>query len=389
MYFIELEVNCTNHSNSANNCSCCSPATRRGTFWFGFTHESIRMNSKAISRIRDTVYVVGAGFSKGLGYPLTKSLLTDVWSRLPDGSRNQLAKIIEFHHPSFKAGQKKTFPDIEQLLTEMAVNLQLFDASRPAEGRFTKHQLRESREILLSTIASWFHELYAPATKVPWLTELVKQMRSENAAVVSFNWDLILDQLLFSGDLDSHSYGLSKKLGAGPLLLKPHGSLNWYEGPQLKHVKDVKKAEIFHRNDASKCVHAFLRPRHVKSKSGKRYTPLIIPPTYFKNFKPSIFKRLWQNCTDVLSTPKRIVFLGYSLPASDLHAHFIFRCGFHNQINGRIKDNATRYPATGAAEVIIVNPEEEAARRIEAVVGPKIPCTWVPKRVQDWVEEDE
>jgi hypothetical protein len=26
-------------------------------------------------RIRETVYVVGAGFSAGLGYPLTKSLL--------------------------------------------------------------------------------------------------------------------------------------------------------------------------------------------------------------------------------------------------------------------------------------------------------------------------
>ena len=360
----------------------------RGTVWLEFATET-PMKSETATRIRDTVYVVGAGFSKGLGYPLTKSLLTDVWSRLPGGSRNQLAKIIEFHHPSFKAAQKKSFPDIEQLLTEMAVNLQLFDASRPAEGRFTKDQLRESREILLSTIASWFHKLYGPAIKATWLTELVKQMRRENAAVVSFNWDLILDHLLFSDDLDSQSYGLSKKLGAGPLLLKPHGSLNWYEGTQLKHVKDLKKTEIFHRNDDSKCVHAFLRPRHVKSKSGKRYTPLIIPPTYFKNFKPSIFKRLWQNCTDVLSTPRRIVFLGYSLPAADLHAQFIFRCGFHNQINGRIKDNTSRYSATGPAVVIIVNPEQEAARRIEAVAGPKIRCTWVPKRVQDWVEEDE
>jgi hypothetical protein len=39
--------------------------------------------------------------------------------------------------------------------------------------------------------------------------------------------------------------------------------------------------------------------------------------------------------------------------------------------------------------VIIVNPDEKAASRIEAVAEPKIPCTWVPKRVQDWVEEDE
>jgi len=343
------------------------------------------MKSETPSRIRDTVYVIGAGFSKGLGYPLTKSLLIEVWDRLPDDSREQMTDIIKFHHPSFNVDRLTTFPDIEQLLTEMAVNLQLFDASRPAEGRFTKDQLRESREILLFEIASWFHELYGPAIKASWLSEMVQKMRSEKAAIVSFNWDLILDHRLFSSDLNSESYGLSEKLGEGPLLLKPHGSLNWYEGRQLEHVKDLKKIQIFHHRQESKCVHAFLRPRGVKSKSGKRYTPLIIPPTYLKDFKPSIFKRLWQNCTDVLSTPKRLVFLGYSLPAADLHAQFIFRCGFHNQLKGRIKDNTSRYPATGAAEVIIVNPDQDAARRIEAVAGPKIQCTWVPTPIQDWL----
>jgi len=264
----------------------------------------------------------------------------------------------------------------------------MFDASRPAEGRFSKEQLKQSREILLFTIAEWFHKISKDASKTAWLSKIVDRLRTEKAAIVSFNWDLILDYHLFKGDLDSKSYGLFKKLGRGPVLLKPHGSLNWYQGTQLDRVSELRRIEIFHSKDESKCVHAFLRPRGVKSKSGKRYTPLIIPPTYFKDFKPSIFKRLWQNCTDVLSTPKRLVFLGYSLPAADLHAHFIFRCGFHNQLNGRIKDNTSRYPATGAGEVIIVNPDQEAARRIEAVAGSQIPCTWVPRRVQDWIGED-
>lgn len=348
----------------------------------------IHVNADEPLRIRDTVYVIGAGFSAGLGYPLTKGLLIDAWEQLPEDSRDQLQKIIKFHHPEFNPIRTTSFPDIEQLLTEIAVNLQMFDASRPAEGRFSKEQLKQSREILLFTIAAWFHKIYKDASKTAWLSKIVERLRAEKAAVVSFNWDLILDHLLFKGDLDAQSYGLFKNLGRGPVLLKPHGSLNWYQGTQLDRVSELRRIEIFHSKDASKCVHAFLRPRGVKSKTGKRYTPLIIPPTYFKDFKPSIFKRLWQNCTDVLSTPKRLVFLGYSLPAADLHAHFIFRCGFHNQLNGRIKDNTSRYPATEAAEVIIVNPDQEAARRIEAVAGSQVPCTWVPRRVQDWIGED-
>jgi hypothetical protein len=77
----------------------------------------------------------------------------------------------------------------------MAVNLQLFDASRPAEGRFTKDQLGHSREILLSTIAAWFHDIYWEATGISWLSEIVRRLRREKAAIVSFNWDLILDHL--------------------------------------------------------------------------------------------------------------------------------------------------------------------------------------------------
>ena len=341
------------------------------------------------SRIRDTVYVVGAGFSAGLDYPLTKSLLIEVWDRLPVDARKQLQRIIKFHHPDFSVARATTFPDIEQLLTEIDVNDQMFDASRPASGKFTKIQLKETRETLLCTIAGWFHEIYDRATSKVWLPQAIRRFSEDRSAIISFNWDTVIDQALGEGNLDSQTYGLSNQLSAGPLLLKPHGSLNWYQGKQLQSVPNIKHTEIFHHTDIAQCVHAFLRPRGVNSKSGRRYNPLIIPPTHLKDFTPPIFQQLWKNCADVLSTPKELVFLGYSLPAADLQAQFIFRCGFHNQINGRLRKDGSRYPATGPAKVIIVNPEQDAARRIEAVAGPEIPCIWIPKRIQDWLEDQD
>jgi hypothetical protein len=312
-----------------------------------------------------------------------------VWDRLPPEPRNQLSQIIAFHHPDFNPAMSKSFPDIEQLLTEIEINIQFFDSSRPAEERFAEAQLRETRKVLLSSVEAWFHDLYNDALEPEWLHRMVAKMQTQNAAIVSFNWDLVLDHTLFGGALNKEKYGLSKQLGKGPILLKPHGSLNWYKGKQLDPVSDIKKTEIFHSKDESRCVHAFLHPRNVSSKSGKEYTPLIIPPTFFKNFRPSIFKRLWQNCTEILSTPKRIIFLGYSLPASDLHAHFILRCGFHNQLNGRIKDSNTRHDPTGPAEVIIVNPDKEAARRIQGTAGPHVHCSWIKKYIEGWVDDDE
>lgn len=339
-------------------------------------------------RIRDTVYVIGAGFSAGLGYPLTRSLLIDVWSRLEKGLRARLRKIIEFHHPGFSEKRKTSFPDIEQLLTEIAVNLDLFDASRPTEGRFTRADLEASRRDLLFEIARWFHDIYETATDSPWLSAIVDRIRGEQAAIVSFNWDLVLDQQLFEDHLGADSYGLASDLGSGPLLLKPHGSLNWYDAADIRTVVDKNRVEILHHKNPAERIEAFLYPREIKSKAGRRYTPLIVPPTYLKDFNRPLFRQLWRRCTDVLSTPRRLIFLGYSLPPADLQAQYILRCGLHNQIEGRIKKDGDRYAATGPAKVIIVNPDQDAARRIESIAGPAIPCTWVPKRIEDWLDGD-
>ena len=246
------------------------------------------MSSTKSNRIRETVYVIGAGFSAGLGYPLTKTLLVDVWDQLEKKSRIQLEEIIRFHHPSFSTQRRTSFPDIEQLLTEISVNLELFDASRPAEGKFTKARMEQAREDLLSTIARWFHDLYDKARATQWLSAIVNRLRTENAAVVSFNWDLILDQRLFEegppsdsseDDLTSESYGLSENLGGGPVLLKPHGSLNWYEADQIQSVPLKKRVEIFGHKKEKERIEAFLRPREIKSKSEDAIRPSsFLPP---------------------------------------------------------------------------------------------------------------
>lgn len=346
------------------------------------------MNTNPQVGIHDTVYVIGAGFSSGLGYPLTRSLLVGTWDLLEIQAREQLSRIIQFHHPSFSPDHKTTFPEVEQLLTEMAVNIDMFDASRPTEGKLKKKDLEDSRTNLLYTIAKWFHELYQTATQAPWLQKFVGRIQKENAAIISFNWDLVLDGLLFGDSLGAASYGLGKLSSPGPVLLKPHGSLNWYEKAHVKPVPNEKFVEIFPRKNPYQPIVAFLPPRGIISKVGRHYTPLIVPPAYLKDFNRPIFQELWRRCTDVLSTPRRLIFLGYSLPRADLQSQFILRCGFHNQNEGRLrKDARGRHSRTGLAEVTIVNPDQEAARRIEAVAGPQVECNWIPSRIEEWVSQ--
>jgi hypothetical protein len=200
---------------------------------------------------------------------MTNTLLTKVWTHLGAAEKKQLAKIVAFHHPGFDPKQPKTFPNMERLLTEIDVNPKLFTSSRPAEGRFTKKKLEAAHDDLLLSVGAWFHELFDDAVKIPWLSEIVRRIQEENAAIVSFNWDLILDHLVFDGRIAAENYGLTKRLGKGPLLLKPHGSLNWYQGTKIDVVSKSKRIEIFHRKDEEKCVHAFKHPPRYQVKVWK------------------------------------------------------------------------------------------------------------------------
>ncbi|MBT9595804.1 MAG: hypothetical protein IV094_07465 [Vitreoscilla sp.] len=349
----------------------------------------------AIQRLRSTVYVVGAGFSKGCGYPLTKELLPNVWSRLGKGDKNALGKIVRFHHPQFDPERPGSFPGIEELLTEIAVNLDLFESSRWRQGALGKDALVGAHQALLGEIAVWFHELFDKASAAPWLKSFVERLRNEDAGIVSFNWDLLLDEALFGSNVNGASYGLQRDLPKrGPLILKPHGSLNWYLADDIQAVAASRRRSLFEADDPQEDVEAFVLPRTIRSKAERTYTPLLVAPTYLKDFRRPIFRRLWRHSTDLLSTPERIIFLGYSLPKDDLQARFILRCGFHNQLKGILKGRRSsgaslRGDPTGNAEVVVVDPDKEAAKRIRGVVNLDIKLKHFKGTVEEWLESEQ
>ena len=339
---------------------------------------------------RNCIYVIGAGFSAGLGFPVTGDLLVRLWSKIESDLKSQLERVIRFHHPGFDSNKFTSFPNVEQLLSEMQINEQLFDASRQYEGKFTKQDLKDLQRDFLLEVARWFHEIAGKirlsAPKYEWLKRFRDQIVAEDAAIISFNWDLVLDQLLFGDAINGASYGLAGDSG-GPMLLKPHGSLNWFEGELGEYLEDNKRTCIFDDPEGSNRVYAFKKFRSPISKKGREYTPLIVPPVYLKNFETPVFELLWQNCVQALSKARRVIFLGYSMPLADVHAQFIMRCGFHNQDEGELTMAEKREPPVGPAKVVIVNPDGGAAKRIAAIIGPKHKCTWISTPISAWVED--
>ena len=315
------------------------------------------------------VYIVGAGLSAGLGFPTIDNLLPKLWGRLEAaGIADDVGEVIRFHHPDFNANRHQTYPTIEELLSEMKANADLFTSSRPVVGGFTIEHLEERRGKLLHEIALWFHKLKSKALKdkPSWLISFIEKVKEENAVIISFNWDLVLDELLFGDSLQKSSYGLDRRK-KGPRLIKPHGSLNWYKQETAAPLKSKKKFKL--AGSGANEVFAFKPLRAPQSKKGREYMPLIVPPVYAKQFEGPLFQRLWQETVHVLSTATEVRVLGYSMAEIDFHARFVLRCGFYNQEHGELKSSSERAPATGRAKVIVVNTCKPPFERIRATVG--------------------
>ncbi len=335
-----------------------------------------------MNKDRNVVYVIGAGFSVGLGFPTINNLLQNIWPRLENaGIATEVRDIIRFHHPKFDPEKAKSFVNVEGLLSEMKANEQLFYFSRPASGGFTKEELTSRRQRFLLEIASWFHELKENAAHSPpvWLTSLVNQMKEENAQIISFNWDLVLDELLFGSDLTREHYGFGRKK-PGPRLIKPHGSLNWFEYSTGRYLNADKKILLTGEGDTA--IYAF-KPYRAPQSSKREYMPLIVPPVFNKEFAGRHFQNLWRKSVSILSNATEVRFLGYSLADADFHARFILRCGFYNQEHGALSKLGTRRPATGKARVTVVDLDAKAHDRIQAAVGWR--CEFAEGKIEDWI----
>lgn len=336
------------------------------------------------------VYVIGAGFSAGLGFPMTNDLLLKVWDRLEPDLRERLTLIIKFHHPEFDPRRRTSFPELEPLLSAMEANRVLFNHTRKVPGNFRPEDIEEVSNGLLWHVAHWFDELHvdvrADTAATCWLRDFVSEVRERKSTIVSFNWDLVLDELLLNADSIREQYGFGDEPDA-PMLLKPHGSLNWFNEKQAAFIKNEKVVELAQSD--SKGTWAFTEFRSPLSKRGRRYDPLIVPPHYMKRFDQPGFQKVWNACVAKLSTASEVVFIGYSQPPSDFHARFMLRCAFHNRVDGVIVGPKKRSKPSGPPAVTVVNPDQPSARRIEAATTPAASFEWIPSTARAWVESDE
>lgn len=270
------------------------------------------------------VYILGAGASagyangqRGISPPVARTFFQAV-GRLLNGHDgldqdrfSNLWAFLEHYYQVALGDLANCHLDIEEVLT-------LLDVGRAH---------RKERPQLLDLIALTLDKIiYGNPCKHH--LRLVNSLGPEDV-IITFNWDLLVDNVVAMNNDGGPDYGVnllepvqeSHRAGANrrtsPLVLKPHGSMNWMTCRGCKksyaYVLQGKTAAAYHAGQDVNC-----------RACGKPTEPLMIPPTLMKSYTHPVIKAVWEEAARILRRADEIVIVGYSLPPTDFKAKWLF-----------------------------------------------------------------
>jgi NAD-dependent SIR2 family protein deacetylase len=314
--------------------------------------------------IRDkTVYILGAGFSMDSGAPSQAAIIQEIFelrNAYPTKYRTTVHDWVDQFDSFLKDSllvdeANKNWYSLEDVYTPIDKSISEGTSFR----EYTVEQLIELRDIFNKLIILAVRNCIVRKNKGKssirkFAKHLVKEgklrlknEKDDRIAVITTNWDIMLDNLInqlindepipkghdFSGVVDycCHISSLDENdhkvkpglyaLGKGRYnvkFLKLHGSLNWLQCPKCSriYVKFYRKWNGGYVFDEKHCRHCERNFKTANNKSNQLMTNLVMP-TYLKDFRNVQHKVIWQNAGIELSEASKVVFLGYSLPQAD------------------------------------------------------------------------
>jgi hypothetical protein len=280
-----------------------------------------------------TVYVMGAGASKHVGYPLISGMgkqLFEWMAAYPDGMfSGSVDLLVERFGKS---------PNIETVITEIGSSIDSLENSEVLEDRLQRALLATTRGQLFDGLREWFRELHnRPAVAYAQFADEVIQ---PGDVVITFNYDDSLErELRRTGKWDlSQGYGfpLGKTEQPSPvLILKLHGSINWLAsifggitsgGFSIGSGGSIGEHPVIHKADLE-----FLGYTDFSGKvfSGGGAFPGLVLPGHNKEFFyrtsfgeewKSFFDYLWFQAREALRQADKLVICGYSMLSVDQRA---------------------------------------------------------------------
>jgi hypothetical protein len=327
-------------------------------------------SGSARDRAPRRVYFIGAGFSAPLNYPLGNGLVRQLISYLegsPPAATSKLAfrsslgdeKLARRLKTDLGADGRRlaracrrilevycgsSADDIESVgVTEFFTIAQMIAESPKLFARAQAHVAGElPNEHVHGCVAaatrSYFHDLCVAQEMTLDVRTFSGSLDPERDVVVCFNWDEELDVGIDNAAGLDIAYTYDSWNGQDEiLLLKPHGSIGWYDV-----ARRISNKGCYHIAEGDPRIARFDRrivgyvgielPRDFRNRpiSPLECPPVVMAPTFAKRVEYAEQAFIWQDVVTACTTATEIVFLGYSLPADD----YLTRAALRAALNG-------------------------------------------------------
>lgn len=300
---------------------------------------------------KNTIYVLGAGFSAEAKCPLMKDFTDKKSIKWIENRLNKKDKkrFQNLKHYIFERMSLNYCKNIEEFLNHVAVADFLWMDST------TEHETHSYSSNKIFRDLQWYIvKLIQEKTKehIPKLYDkFLTKIMEENSIIISFNYDLIVESVLKKLKKD-YIYEPEKKLNKKLLILKLHGSGNW------SYCGNCKEPTSYDNYIADK----ILSQKLLCTKCNKKnLEPIIVPPMLNKDYQDltrggDVIQRLWHIASIELLETEKIIFIGFSMNKSDLYVQELFK--FCSNMNPSIK-----------YEIVHPNPSEISSNYLHALVN--------------------
>jgi hypothetical protein len=316
-------------------------------------------NTKNSSR-KKRVFVIGAGVSASCGIPIARDILRyailDLRRRSPSEA-HRVHSLLRFLYPAFDEALGN-YPNIEDFLNFIEVAKD-FNQEFVESTTWSPKQLREVNRITLKAVTDYIWSFMGDGARQHIVNDFVRNNIVAGDTIITFNWDLTLERALEGyPDDPGFEYRYSRKKYTEFVLLKPHGSVDWFERNKLKGLKCERLVE---KHDHELCY--FPKFDLASSSELKAIAPVIVPPVSSKKFKYDFFHRTWGDILRSVADANELHVLGYSLPKEDQFAKFVFRRAIRNNITSAEKGKKEKL------KLFVVNPDEAVEQTFHRLVG--------------------
>lgn len=286
-------------------------------------------------------FVLGAGFSALGGMPLVRELRNEVLSRVekenqPSSGPNFSPSLHGYRTDEFYRGRSEVDPDsslgFEELLLALHRRLSNAHNSDPCHVtlpvlRYTCAKLLWEKQRALSGLPIEYQNF------ATWMRE---HDRGRRNAIVSLNWDLVVEHALWKKAI---CWAYTGQTASHIAILKPHGSINWSrhleEGlvPDARHLQPIAHGSPYSFNSRDPFSDPF--PQGINQ--DLRYMILPGDPEEVAGVQ-----LLWDEAERAICQRDIVVFIGYSLPSYDSDAtNFFKRVTAGKRIEVYVRSSAT------------------------------------------------